>query len=81
MKVTTESANEEALNLTLKEDEGWIEFCENQLKKFETKWTKKLEDYGGEKDKEEEEPFKFNTTPKQVADNESRRYQDASDES
>lgn len=50
----------------------WIDFCENQLKFLETKWTKRLEDYG---EKEEEEPtFMFRTTPRQVADNESRRY-------
>ena len=40
---------------------------------FETQWTKKLEDYGD--DDEENKPFRFSITPKNVPDNESRRYQ------
>lgn len=50
----------------------WTEFCNNQLKVFESKWTKKLEDYGSLA--EYEEPFTFKTSTKLVADNESRRY-------
>lgn len=52
-------------------ENDWAIFCENQLKVFETKWTKKLEDYG---DDEKQEVFRFRTTPRAVADNESRRY-------
>ncbi len=49
---------------------------------FETKWTKKLEDYGEKSDEQEETPFKFSITPRQIADNASRRIQkDQEDES
>lgn len=82
MKFTTElnSGDEDHMNLYAQvNDEDWTTFCDNELKVFETKWTKKLEDYGDKA--EEEEPFRFRTTPKQVADNESRRYQDSNEDS
>lgn len=63
------------------EDEAyydWVDFCNNQLNVFEVKWTKRLEDYGEKA--EEEHTFMFRTTPRQVADNESRRYQKDEDE-
>jgi hypothetical protein len=43
--------------------ENWYVFCDDRLRHFEIKWTKKLEDYG-EKTEDEEEVFRFRTTPK-----------------
>ena len=35
-------------------DNDWSIFCNNQLKVFETKWTKKLEDYNPDDDRLEQ---------------------------
>lgn len=71
-----EEEDEEEEEKCIKEND-WNIFCTNQLKIFETKWTKKLEDYGPNDD----EKLLFKQIPKLVADNESRRYSESSDES
>ena len=64
----------------------WNRFCNGPLKKYEIKWTRKLEDYNNGKLEDEQEeiqeegshddqqPFQFKLTGKQIADNASRRY-------
>jgi hypothetical protein len=63
-------------------ENDWNIFCTNQLRVFETKWTKKLEDYGPDDlNNADENMFKFKQTPKLIPDNESRRYADQADDS
>jgi len=57
-----EEEDDEDKEKSIKEND-WSIFCTNQLKIFETKWTKKLEDYGPD-DNREDSVFKFKTTPK-----------------
>lgn len=53
-------------------DTQWTDFCSGELKLFETKWNKRLEDYG--KPDETDTGFKFNPT---IKDDESRRILDS----
>lgn len=68
LKKMTEGTNEESNPHDEEEEDeeeekcikenDWNIFCTNQLKVFETKWTKKLEDYGPD-DNADEHQFRF----------------------
>ena len=56
---TFKEEDEDAKWRSLAMDEQWKGFCNNELKVFEVKWTKNLEDYGkSEEDTVLEEPRK-----------------------